>query len=1322
MSRLNTQILLGILITATWMQNIMAYKVNTTLYDTNSGYITYSDAPIKCNRWTISWLSQPVPVEEDRWRYRKVVMHDTHPMLSYSPAAPSKWVFWRSASWSAKVHITEDGTAVSWHEFKSNGDGSVETNIRAGAVAIYGVPSAYIDNRASLGYVCVQLDSGPCDTIDLKTIYANQKDIQHEPVLLWQNNALDPSCETHVIIRSVKMSTGTATIFPFKSIHYLEEQEYSSPRPPVGDLKNVTIEHDSHHVTYNPGRRCESYGAFGGCNSWFNPWTWKEAGPLGSVLTYRSTISQYRVKEDPHITLSFSGSAVYLYGAPVAYAARPFAPQHVCINNACRVIDVEQAYLHPPREDMESTSLTMSQDQSSTVQEIATSKSTPHPELEPVLIWSTTGLNDKVEHTLQLALASLPASDNAEMSIVKIVYTHVTYGWGEYPPKPPAPGLDHAYAGPLQPPYAKWAPLAHEPSPPTSIDRPSPGQSPLLPIFAFVLLMFCCFLTPILGSWRSKTWEAEPLLSLIRVPYDKHLCYLVAEHKKYRNNGDKPETINMYFITCQNELGGGSVADPVDDTHEFNGIRFSHVVYTNDRPTPWPVEEDHWRYREVVMHDTHPLLSYAPTTPSGWLLWKTFPWSAKVHTIEDGPTTSWHEIKSHNEGSIETKIRAGAVAVYGAPSAYIENRESLGSVCIRLDRGLCETVNLKTVYANQRELVQDESKPILLWRNDRLDPSRETRVSIQLVKASSGAATTFPFKSINYLEEQEYSSPQPLTGSLWNVTVNHDDRAISYNPQRRCIRESWTGWCETWFDPWAKKEIGPSGSILTYRSTLSKYRTQDDPHITLSFRGSAAYLYGVPAAYAARPFAPQHVCINNMCRVIDAEQAYLHLPGPAVDDISAPLSSPHPELEPVLIWATTGLNDQLEHTLRLALAPLPSRDDAVMTIVKVVYTQANGHHDEQQDSPAPKPDHAYAGPLHPPYATAWTPLDHKPLPPISTDAPRRSPSLLFFAFVLFMIYRCLPRALRFWHSPESGSSHTSNGYIIWPDDSRHIRDDHFETPLIIWGMLMMATQIEGIVAHRINTTIYDTNSAHVTYSDMPVKCNRWSNSWVFWKACDSWLKPWESGVYRSQGKQVTFHSSLNHQLASTTIEFKGTDVWVYGPPLSRLTELPPDYKICLHESYYLSSKYQCYQINITKAYSATEDEDEPVLIFSRGQLQGHQHRIVISVADPVDSLQAYNGIQFSHVIYTTSRPTPWPVKEDHWRYRKAVIHDTHPLLSYSPQSYSGWFSSYSPWSAKVRTAEDGAVTSWHELEYHNEKDQEQWGIDTKIKAGAVAVY
>ncbi|EUC59801.1 transmembrane protein, putative [Rhizoctonia solani AG-3 Rhs1AP] len=513
----------------------------------------------------------------------------------------------------------------------------------------------------------------------------------------------------------------------------------------------------------------------------------------------------------------------------------------------------------------------------------------------------------------------------------------------------------------------------------------------------------------------------------------KSQCYRTNTTEAYSASEDKEEPVVVFargqLLDDQHQIVI-SVANPVDGDQEFNGIRFSHVVYTNERPTPWPVEEDHWRYREVVMHDTHPLLSYSPTTLLG---------SAKVHTVDDGSTISWHEIKSHSEGGVETKIRAGAVAIYGAPSAYIETRESLGSVCIRLDRGRCETVNLKTVYANQREFIQNESEPVLLWRNDRLDPSHETRVSIQLVNASSGATTTFPFKSINYREAQEYSSPQPLTGPLWNVTVNHDDRAISYNPQRRCVHKSWTGWCETWLDRWEKNEVGPSGSVLTYRSTLSKYRTEDDPHITLSFRGSAVYLYGAPAAYAGRPFAPQHVCINDMCRVIDIEQAYLHPPGSAVEDISAPLSSPHPELEPVLIWAITGLDGQLEHTLRLALAPLPSQDDAVMTIVKVVYTQADVRHDEHQDPPAPKPDHAYAGPLHPPYATALAPLDHKPLPTISTDTLLGwPPFLLLFAFFIFVVYRCLPRALKFWRDKTRGAGPLLPSYPLsfWPSRSQ----------------------------------------------------------------------------------------------------------------------------------------------------------------------------------------------------------------------------------------------------------------------------------------------
>ncbi|EUC59799.1 hypothetical protein RSOL_323570 [Rhizoctonia solani AG-3 Rhs1AP] len=270
---------------------------------------------------------------------------------------------------------------------------------------------------------------------------------------------------------------------------------------------------------------------------------------------------------------------------------------------------------------------------------------------------------------------------------------------------------------------------------------------------------------------------------------------------------------------------------------------------------------------------------------------------------------------------------------------------------------------------------------------------------------------------------------------------------------------------------------------------------------------------------------------------------------------------------------------------------------------------------------------------------------------------------------------------------------------------------------ILLGILITTTWIHNTIAYKVNTTLYDTNSGHITYSNVPIKCNRWTISWLSQPVCESWLNPWTSGVYHSQDKIATFHSSLNHQLASVTIEFQGTDVWVYGPPLNELVEIPPDYRICLYESYRFSSKYQCYQTNVTEAYAAS-DKDRPAVVFARGRLANNEHRIVISVADPVDDIQAYNGIKFSHAVYTTERPTPWPVEEDRWRYRKVVMHDTHPMFSYSPSPPSKWvFWRSASWSAKVHVAEDGTAMSWHEF-----KSSDGGSVETKIRAGAVVIY
>ncbi|KAH7333816.1 hypothetical protein B0J17DRAFT_115483 [Rhizoctonia solani] len=86
-----------------------------------------------------------------------------------------------------------------------------------------------------------------------------------------------------------------------------------------------------------------------------------------------------------------------------------------------------------------------------------------------------------------------------------------------------------------------------------------------------------------------------------------------------------------------------------------------------------------------------------------------------------------------------------------------------------------------------------------------------------------------------------------------------------------------------------------------------------------------------------------------------------------------------PELQPVLLWSQTGLDDRLRHTLRLALAPLHSEDNAEMTIAKVTYTKTLGK--PRPDTPKPPPDQSYEGPLFPPHAKKWVPRPPPPPPP-----------------------------------------------------------------------------------------------------------------------------------------------------------------------------------------------------------------------------------------------------------------------------------------------------------------------------------------------------
>ncbi|KAF8605928.1 hypothetical protein BDV93DRAFT_521271 [Ceratobasidium sp. AG-I] len=507
------------------------------------------------------------------------------------------------------------------------------------------------------------------------------------------------------------------------------------------------------------------------------------------------------------------------------------------------------------------------------------------------------------------------------------------------------------------------------------------------------------------------------------------VCYRVNVAKAYSAVEDRDEPVVIFAkgdLQYQAHRVVVSVADPVDNTYAYEGLYFSHAVYTIARPTPWPVEEDRWRFRRVVMHDTHPLLSYWPNTPvpsCGSSYWCRSGWTPRTYTAEDGTIVSWHELKSRSEWGIEkwgveATFTAGAVAVYGIPKAHISSTDHLSSICVRIDSGPCEVVDLRHAYLNW----EHHHESVLLWKHHALDPSRATHLSVRLMKTGENDLAVLPFKDIHYFESQEYGSPNPPVGRLEDITVPHDHEAIIYYPGRRCVKH-FLGWCTGWYDPWWWREAGPSESKLTYRSTMSSFRTTEDPAIELEFQGSAVYVYGAPKSFIKDPFASQQICINSDCHIVDVEQAYLNAfvdptlqavrvdegfgefairpakssekelderSNAAANNVTT-LSEFHPELEPVLIWSITGLDDKVTHKLRLALAWLPSVDNAEMSIAKVVYTSvAYDSGQSRPEIPIPQPDTAYPGPVFPPHAKNWAPRG----PPPPLPSPSRPPAPL----------------------------------------------------------------------------------------------------------------------------------------------------------------------------------------------------------------------------------------------------------------------------------------------------------------------------------------
>jgi len=97
---------------------------------------------------------------------------------------------------------------------------------------------------------------------------------------------------------------------------------------------------------------------------------------------------------------------------------------------------------------------------------------------------------------------------------------------------------------------------------------------------------------------------------------------------------------------------------------------------------------------------------------------------------------------------------AGSVALYGVPKHDIDQNLRPTPLCVRIDHGLCENIDMEHPYLN----ADNNDESILLWYSHALNPERDTHLSIHAASVGgSGGPRGFAFQRIEYGEEKEYS-------------------------------------------------------------------------------------------------------------------------------------------------------------------------------------------------------------------------------------------------------------------------------------------------------------------------------------------------------------------------------------------------------------------------------------------------------------------------------------------------------------------------------------------------------------------------------------
>ncbi|KAG8913681.1 hypothetical protein FRC02_005349, partial [Tulasnella sp. 418] len=188
------------------------------------------------------------------------------------------------------------------------------------------------------------------------------------------------------------------------------------------------------------------------------------------------------------------------------------------------------------------------------------------------------------------------------------------------------------------------------------------------------------------------------------------------------------------------------------------GITFHHLVVTEEAPEeqePWVLGNDQ-EFHEITYHDTHPSLSYTPA--------KLHNWETGIASVDGLHNQTFHYITSDGNlpGSVEKQavswsFKGARLAVYGAPKKLLLHPPGHAEICIETR---CHAIDMNRIYNN----VASINERVLLYHNDRLDPTNTTSAMIRFLEQKSpipGVVKGFYLSQIVVTEVRPSSALEP---------------------------------------------------------------------------------------------------------------------------------------------------------------------------------------------------------------------------------------------------------------------------------------------------------------------------------------------------------------------------------------------------------------------------------------------------------------------------------------------------------------------------------------------------------------------------------